>query len=434
MRKNQALQSLIKGRAEVLFLEYVKKGNSAETKKILNGNIEIDINTHSNDGYTALHYAMDLGFDIIVKALVEHKADPFLKTKNGKMPQDLAAEKGNLVLLKLYKKFLSEQGIQIELPTSTDILRSNAGNIKKRSLKSQSVLRSSDGIKNIHKANHHDDSDIKNMEELKKSSSLGPGLRKINSSVFEMNNGALTPSPIRVIQRNKTSPRERRPNRHKGTSQHVKSAHMSLGRTDAINTKLSTTKNSQLHFLTKSEQYIASNDPHLCGLIQQLTDDSNNNLSDYFSFSNLAYGSLLCNLEEIIRKASKNYSDIGELSLLLRSFGMKSNSEIKKYSDQFQIKSCQISENLVDEYYSLANNDDQLDEIIIDPDLAENYVKLMELASPRGKHHPNVKSHNSEGIMRQLRQKHSGEVIQLRRSGSSSQLVHYLDLDKFVKR
>jgi len=59
----------------------------------------VDVNQLNNDGNTALHLAAENGNTEIVKVLLNAKADPLLKNKNGKTPRDLATDENVKQLL-----------------------------------------------------------------------------------------------------------------------------------------------------------------------------------------------------------------------------------------------------------------------------------------------------------------------------------------------
>ena len=123
MRKHDDIKVLIRKTAEEKLRLSAAKGETSEMKRLLiNNPFGIDVNAQDKDGFSALHFAMKYGRETAVKLLIDNLADPLVETNAGDTPQDLAAQQGNIVLLKLYKKFFSETGVDVELPSSGAIV------------------------------------------------------------------------------------------------------------------------------------------------------------------------------------------------------------------------------------------------------------------------------------------------------------------------
>mmetsp|Transcript_20909 Transcript_20909/g.26453 ORF Transcript_20909/g.26453 Transcript_20909/m.26453 type:complete len:529 (-) Transcript_20909:244-1830(-) len=366
MRKNQPIQELIRAKVEETLRESSKQGQTSVMKKILSGSFDVNINAPQADGRTALHFSMEEGKESSMKLLIEYKADPFVTTKKGETPQDLAANHGNLVLLKLYRKFLMDLGIKVELPKSSDILRSNPKNPKFRN-KTQSVLRA-DSHTNL------------------------PG--------------------IHSIQKRRRAPLRESLRRTSSTALiHTEQEYQS-----------SSFENSLTDLLDPQEAEIAKKDPYLCGLVKQLTQTTIT--TETVSFSNLAYGTLLCRLEELVRKLDQTSFEMEDLGALLHTLGMKTKAEIAQQAKLFQPEPFHTVK-LVDHYFALACDDDEVDEIIIDPTLAENYLELMGQTTVA-----EDEKHDSKEIFEQLmstvKKNSDSSIIEMRKSGSSSSLINAL--------
>lgn len=87
---------------------YIPRGRAAFFRQT-----EFSTHVHphvASEGMTALHYAALFGLDDIVAVLLEHGADPTLKTKGGHTPADCAAEPRLQKLLREHdKKFVAAQ-------------------------------------------------------------------------------------------------------------------------------------------------------------------------------------------------------------------------------------------------------------------------------------------------------------------------------------
>jgi ankyrin repeat protein len=59
-----------------------------------------NVNTQDIFGYTPLHRAAEYGFEEVVKALIENKADPTARNKQNQTPRDIALKKGFINIAK----------------------------------------------------------------------------------------------------------------------------------------------------------------------------------------------------------------------------------------------------------------------------------------------------------------------------------------------
>jgi len=78
----------------------------------------VDVNGMNCDGWTPLHFAAENNDEIIVGLLLEYKADPTARTKDGKTPSDLLAASASPALKKclgdaVYKQSPNKQNIPV---------------------------------------------------------------------------------------------------------------------------------------------------------------------------------------------------------------------------------------------------------------------------------------------------------------------------------
>jgi len=295
LRKNAAIQTLIKAKAEELFREGAKTGDSKIVKKIVNSTINLNVNAPEADGSTALHHAMKGGHENIVKLLIQADADPFVTDSKGRTPQSLAAEQGNLVLLKMYHKFLQVKGVSVDLPKSVDILRRDvtAQSLAVRNAKSQSLL--------LHK-------------------------RSVNS-------------PTR---------------KKKMTSRlHMNRSTSSVLLQDKKEGKNISTFDKKISGLSASEEQKAAVDSHLSEIVKYCTHGGNTNF-----LSNSPYDAYLCHLEEYLHLLEKANMQDDNVTSILHSVGIKSNQQIKEAAqsyDSLPSKLPFIDEKLIEQYLQYSN-------------------------------------------------------------------------------
>ncbi|XP_035135647.3 2-5A-dependent ribonuclease isoform X2 [Callithrix jacchus] len=84
-----------------LLIEAVQKEDVGLVRQLLEGGANVNFQEEEG-GWTALHNAVQMGREDIVKLLLLHGADPVLRKKNGATPFIIAAIEGNVKLLELF--------------------------------------------------------------------------------------------------------------------------------------------------------------------------------------------------------------------------------------------------------------------------------------------------------------------------------------------
>ncbi|NPA12901.1 MAG: hypothetical protein GXO45_02815 [Aquificae bacterium] len=68
-----------------------------------------DVNAQDENGGTALHWAVFYEYEDIVKLLLMHGANPYIKDKNGITPIDVARINRKVFMLKLLQEYTKER-------------------------------------------------------------------------------------------------------------------------------------------------------------------------------------------------------------------------------------------------------------------------------------------------------------------------------------
>ena len=94
-------------------LVYSKKGDLSGVKQsIKNG---ANVNCKDNDGWTPLHWSSYNGHLNVVKYLIEHGADWFIKNDDNKYFIDYLSDKNKNIIKKLYIDKYKEYQMRIEM-------------------------------------------------------------------------------------------------------------------------------------------------------------------------------------------------------------------------------------------------------------------------------------------------------------------------------
>ena len=372
MRKHDDIKVLIRKTAEEKLRLSAAKGETSEMKRLLiNNPFGIDVNAQDKDGFSALHFAMKYGRETAVKLLIDNLADPLVETDAGDTPQDLAAQQGNIVLLKLYKKFFSETGVDVELPSSGAIVS-------------------------------NDDKGNSAIKAASESNLRNNSLRKMSIPKLLHRSGSRSNLSLGSVS--------------------TKSAELYTPRSKLIN-ELGL---QMIGALSKDEKVLAYENPHLRGLVQQAKEIPST--YDALAFSNLAYGTFMAHQEEIVNSLEKvSVWNPDEVNLLNRSFGLRTQKQVSqwaaKYIPPVEGKPIFKPEPLVKHYLTQAT-EDELDDIIIDPELAKEYIHMMD-GGTKSESFLREPAAEPEIIMNKLLASHktSDPPISLRRSGSSHSLL-----------
>jgi len=88
-------------------LHHVCSWDAQNILQLLLKHADINVNIQQNDtGYTPLHVASELGFEMIVRMLLGHKTiNPHIKTKNNKTPRDLALTKNFQSIVSIFDAY-----------------------------------------------------------------------------------------------------------------------------------------------------------------------------------------------------------------------------------------------------------------------------------------------------------------------------------------